>query len=149
MPLSAGKAPSSAVLDTNVVLDWLLFADPGVTALAAAVQTGTVCWLSCQRMRDELEHTLRRPELSRWRPDGHQLLNRFDGLARMLPTPPATTGLRCTDPQDQVFIDLALHTRATWLISHDRAVLKLRSRAAKSGLKILRPADWSPNPAPQ
>jgi predicted nucleic acid-binding protein len=50
----------SVVLDTNVVLDWLLFNDPSVAKLAAAVVGGRVRWLATAAMRDELTHVLGR-----------------------------------------------------------------------------------------
>jgi putative PIN family toxin of toxin-antitoxin system len=140
---TAASGPSSIVLDTNVVLDWLLFADSGMTALSLALQAGHVRWVACQRMRDEFEHTLRRPELARWQPDSERLLVRFDEHAVMVDGPASAPGLRCADATDQVFIDLAVHSKAAWLISHDRAVLRLRRRAAMMGLRISKPDGWS------
>ena len=55
----------------------------------------------------------------------------------------STAGLRCTDPDDQKFIDLALQTGASALLSRDRAVLKLARRAAVHGLPIESMAAWS------
>ena len=49
---------------------------------------------------------------------------------------------RCTDADDQKFIDLAIEHRARWLVSRDRAVLKLARRAAPLGLGIVTPARW-------
>ena len=117
MPLS--PVANGLVFDTNVVLDWLLFGDAGVAAVADAVQQGRLRWLACQRMRDEFEHTLLRPELARWQPDTRQLLARFDSHAQMLDAPRAPSRLLCSDPEDQVFIDFALETGAGWLLSHD------------------------------
>ena len=51
--------------------------------------------------------------------------------------------MRCTDPDDQTFIDLALSRGAQWLLSRDRAVLKLAKRARVLGLHILTPAAWA------
>lgn len=139
------RAPVAVVLDTNVVLDWLLFNDRGVSALAAALRSGRLRWLACARMRDEFERTLRRPELARWHPHGLRLLARFDNHAAMLAAPVSTPVLRCDDADDQVFVDLALENQARWLISHDRAVLRLRRRAAALGLLIAKPAHWLPS----
>ena len=52
--------------------------------------------------------------------------------------------LRCTDADDQMFIDLAVSHRARWLLSRDRAVLKLARRAAKQGVLIMPPEAWVP-----
>jgi len=57
--------------------------------------------------------------------------------------------MRCTDPDDQKFIDLAATSGAQWLISRDRAVLKLRKRAfALAQLRIVSPAEWRPTASP-
>ena len=49
---------------------------------------------------------------------------------------------RCDDPDDQVFIDLALAGEAQWLLSHDKAVLRLRRRMPPGGPRISRLDDW-------
>ena len=50
------------------------------------------------------------------------------------------TALACSDLGDQKFIDLAVCAGADALVSKDRALLALRRRAARSGLKIVSPA---------
>jgi predicted nucleic acid-binding protein len=147
---SAAQMPASdslpaLVLDTNAVLDWMLFRDPGMAACAAAIEAGAVRWLACPRAISELEATLRKPALARWNPDSEQVLTRTRSLASLCPDPmpgPAPA-LRCTDPDDQPFLDLALARRARWLLTHDRALLKLAGRSAMRGLLIARPVAWS------
>ncbi|MBA4178749.1 MAG: hypothetical protein C0505_19645 [Leptothrix sp. (in: Bacteria)] len=152
MPLSATPA---VVLDTNTVLDWLVFADDSVATVASAIQKGRLRWLACTGMRDELARTLGYRSLAKWNPDSEQSLATFDRLATLLPTPPvAPLHLRCSDPDDQVFLDLALAHRATWLLSHDRALLRLGKRAWRTGLCITQARHWpklptSPPPSAQ
>ncbi|MCW5609119.1 MAG: PIN domain-containing protein [Rubrivivax sp.] len=133
-----------AVLDTNTVLDWLLFRDPGAQALAEALASGALDWVACPAMRTELAQVLSRPALARWRPDAGQLLAAFDRHALLHADPPRlpAPALQPSDPDDQVFVDLALACGARWLLSKDRALLKLAGRARLRGLAILRPADW-------
>lgn len=133
-----------AVLDTNVVLDWLLFRDPGVQPLAEAVACGALRWAACPAMRTELAQVLARPALARWKPDAATLLAAFDrhALPHADPRPRPMPPLRPSDADDQVFVDLALACGARWLLSHDRGLLKLAGRARAHGLAILRPADW-------
>lgn len=137
------SAPAGAVLDTNVALDWLLFAEPATAPLGAAVESGTVIWFACAHMRNELERVLRYPALERWRPDATALLARFDRHARLLSQPPTDPLLRCADRDDQVFIDLSRAHHARWLITRDRALLHLARRAAPLGLSIVTPARWA------
>lgn len=135
--------PTAIVLDTNAALDWLVFADPGMQALAAAVQRGEVRWLACPGMRSELAHMLGHASLSRWHPDVAAALALFDRWACLLPPPPAAVHLRCSDPDDQVFVDLALAQKARWLVTHDRALLKLGRRLRLQGVQVLKPVQWS------
>ena len=134
----------AVVLDTNVALDWLLFNDGAMAALAGAIHSRSVHWVTCPRMRDEFERTLSYPSLLRWNPNCEHLLTSFDRESIMLATPtPRVTNPVCTDADDQVFIDLALAHGARWLVTRDRALLKLSRRACTLGLRIIRPVDWS------
>lgn len=138
-------APATAVLDTNVLLDWLVFRDPGVATLAAALQGRQLRWLACGRMRQELERLLVHRRLTRWAPEPGAALAAFDTLAELQPEPPpAAPGLHCSDADDQVFVDLAFAHGARWLLTHDRALLKLARRAARHGLVIAPPLRWAP-----
>ena len=133
----------TVVLDTNTVLDWLLFQDAGMLALAGAIQAGHIRWVACARMRDEFQRALGYANLAKWLPDSQRLLSAFDLWALDRPTPPPTPAAwRCSDADDQVFIDLALAESARWLITHDRAVLRLGKRARERGLLIVKPAAW-------
>jgi uncharacterized protein len=138
--------PPSVVLDTNAVLDWLLFDDPGMRAVAAAIGAGQVRWLACVRLREELVHTLQKPLLARRCKDSERLLSMHDRHTWPVPDPaqPAPPTLRCRDATDQVFLDLALAQGAKWLLTHDKALLVLRRRAATRGLVIQHPAEWVP-----
>lgn len=138
-----GTAPG-AVLDTNVVLDWLLFRDPAAMPLAHAIAAGQVVWLACAHMRCELDQVAGRPGLRQRGSEPASLLAAFDRHARLLPPPVADPLLRCADPDDQVFIDLSRAHRARWLVTRDRALLTLARRAAQVGLAIVAPQLWRP-----
>ncbi len=137
-----------AVLDTNVLLDLLVFRNPGVAALAQAVTAGRLRWLGCAEMRGELAHVLRHAPLGRFQADIERALTFADTYMQLtaLPTPLPTLRLRCSDPQDQMFVDLALHHRAAWLLTRDRALLKLARKAGLRGLRICPPERWAPAP---
>ena len=77
-----------------------------------------------------------------WNADLRALWSAWERLshsADLLPLAGAATRMRCTDPDDQKFIDLALGHRARWLVTRDRAVLKLARRARTLGLNIVTP----------
>lgn len=133
------------MLDTNVVLDWLVFRNPQCTPLVQAIEGGHLRWLVTEAMRDELAHVLSRGVVDAWTPNHDQLWESWRLLSESVPAPLITGDacrLRCTDSDDQKFIDLALGS-AQWLISRDRAVLKLARRAQRLGVRVTTPERWS------
>ena len=50
----------AAVLDSNAVLDWLLFGDPSMQPLGQAIRAGHCRWIVTPALRDELEHVMAR-----------------------------------------------------------------------------------------
>jgi putative PIN family toxin of toxin-antitoxin system len=135
---------SVVVIDTQALLDWLVFRDASAAPWSAAVQARHLRWRSCPRMRTELAYMLGHPRLSRWNPQSEQALAVFDRHAELVDDPVATQpALRCRDPDDQVFIDLALAQRAGWLLTRDKALLALARHARPLGTSILRPDAWA------
>jgi predicted nucleic acid-binding protein len=143
--------PIDVVLDTNVVLDWLVFRDPRVALLDLALRSATLRWCTCAPMLNELAHVLARPPLNT-RPVDHPALQiELDTWAHHVDAPgplPDRPGLQCRDRDDQIFIELALARRAPLLFSRDRALLALARKAARHGLRITTPERWQAEPAP-
>jgi predicted nucleic acid-binding protein len=146
MPEHTAPLPPLVVLDTNVVLDCFVFRDPACDALRTAMADGQIRWIATAAMRDELAHVLARGGLDRWQPDLLALWAHWDALCTTVnaPTPAGPAGaLRCTDPDDQKFIDLAAAARPRWLLSHDRAVLKLARALRALGTAVVTPSVWA------
>lgn len=144
-PAAARSAAPRLVLDTQVVMEWLVFRDPGIRALAEPIEAGHWVWIGSTAMRDELLHVLSRGVAARWSPDPASIAEVFARLCRMhepLAEEAALPLLKCRDKDDQKFIDLALAQRADALISRDGDVLALAKRARKHGLAILKPDQW-------
>ncbi len=143
------SALPAIVLDTNVVLDWLLFGDPSVAALAAAITQRRVRWVATALMRSEFAAVLRRGLAAARDVDPDAALAAWDTHVGHCGQPQALPGcvaLRCTDADDQMFLDLAHAAGARWLVSRDRAVLRLARRAAAYGIAIMAPEGWSARP---
>lgn len=143
-PLKSSAPWLPVVLDTNTVLDWQVFQDTRSPALWRALETGQLRWHATREMLAELAAVLGRPLGPRWDVRRERTLSE-DRLQRVVMAPPPTQRehrLRCTDPDDQKFLDLALHLPARWLITRDRALLKLKRQAAPRGLAILLPEQW-------
>ncbi len=141
----SGDTTPKVVLDTNTVLDWLVFADPGCIELSRRILQGQLVWHATQAMRDELAHVLPRPAFARWQPDIDRVLARFDQHAQVAATPGAAMAAQvptCKDPDDQKFIDLACAIGARWLFTRDRALLDLSRPARRMNVEVLKPGDW-------
>lgn len=127
------------VLDTNVLLDFWVFDDPVARALRDAVEGGRVIALRSGDTVDELTQVVMRATFDLATEDRFGILRQWDRLAtsveRIFPAP-----LACTDPHDQKFLDLAYTARADWLVTKDKALLKLARRARRDGLLIVAPA---------
>lgn len=143
-----GAQPPAVVIDTQVVMDWLVFREARVAPLSQAVMTGQLRWLVAPAMRDELLHVLGRGVAAAYAPDLDFIKAQFDAHACEVPAAaaqPLAGRLVCRDPDDQKFIDLALAASARWLVSRDKAVLALAKRARPRGLLILTPERWRPD----
>ena len=136
--------PSLVVLDTNVVLDLWLFADPRVAPLRAALQAGRAQALVTEATLAELSHVLQRPFAQAWATAVDTVLAGLGACSREVPPPPRQAPLppRCSDEDDQKFVDLAWGWPAAWLLSRDRAVLRLARAARSRGLRIGTPEAW-------
>jgi uncharacterized protein len=133
-----------AVIDTNVVLDWLVFGNADAQALAHHITGGKLRWLSTAAMRDELEHVLTRDTLVKWQPRREHVLRAWDQWSQPVTaqSPVAVHGLHCSDADDQKFVDLAVGTQSTWLFTRDRSLLQLTRRARGLGVEIVTPSAW-------
>lgn len=143
------------VLDTNVVLDWLVFRDPACHAVASAIEQRLVRWTAAAGMREEFDEVVNRGVGASRQPDRASIAQTWRRHAEMREIGTHTSTVhfasircRCSDPDDQPFIDLALQCGARWLLSRDRAVLHLAAEARRSGLEIITPARWSLPSAP-
>jgi len=127
------------VIDTNVLLDFWVFDDPAARALRAAVESGRVNALRSGDSVDEFTQVIMREKFELATEARFGILRDWDRLAtpveRVFAAP-----LACSDPHDQMFLDLAYSARADWLVTKDKALLKLARRARKDGLLIVPPA---------
>lgn len=139
----AGDRPD-AVLDTNVVLDWLVFRDPVVEGLAHDIEQARVRWLVTPSMQAELRRVLDYDDLVRRGAEAGGVLTVAARHWHVVDEPAggAPLHLRCSDPDDQMFIDLALARQVPWLVTRDKALLKLAARARQLGTTVMKPHRW-------
>lgn len=128
-----------AVIDTNVLLDFWVFDDPAARPLRAALESGRINALRSGDCVDELAQVIMREKFTLATEARFDILREWDRLA----TPVArvfAAPVACSDPHDQKFLDLAYTARADWLVTKDKALLKLARRARRDGLLIVAPA---------
>ncbi len=141
MPLpepAALPTPRVLVLDTNIALDLLVFEDPATAALREALASGQWQWLALPEMRAEFARVLEYPPVAAWRlrrgQTAQDALDAFDAASRPA-GPVARSPLRCRDPDDQPFVDLAI-AHAALLLSKDRDVLALKIALASRSVEV-------------
>jgi len=143
-PAKESRAPR-LVLDTNVVLDCLVFRDPGSRDLVEAIESKRLELLAHRLTLEELGRVLAYPQCRLDAAAQQEVQDRYlmlttlvdtpDGFSRQhLALPPEFP--RCRDHDDDLFLALAYHTQADALISKDRDILSLRKKAKKFGVAI-------------
>jgi uncharacterized protein len=139
------------VLDTNVVLDWLVFRDAAIERLRDAVEQRRVRIVTHAAAIDELRRVLAYPQCRLSDADREALLIRYRELteAAEMPADFALGNLllpegfpRCRDADDQHFLALAYHAKASGLLTKDRDLLRMRKRAARFGVTVVSPKDF-------
>lgn len=149
MTSAPADAPGAVdiVIDTNVWLDAIVFADAALTDITAALIAGRLRAHIDDYGRTEFARVIARLD-GKWRLDASaqaaamRLLEalsqpwRPDGVANISPSAPPLP--RCRDRDDQPFLLLACRCRATWLLSRDRDLLRLARRVID--FRIVTPA---------
>ncbi|MEO8104074.1 MAG: putative toxin-antitoxin system toxin component, PIN family [Betaproteobacteria bacterium] len=137
--------PLRLVLDTNVVIDWLVFDDPFMNPLRDGVRDARIVVLTHGPAISELQRVLAYRQLKLDAVRQQEVFARYRAQAQRHAMPPEFSlkqlmlpgGFpRCRDRDDEHFLALAHHARADALVSRDNAVFGLKARAAKFGMTI-------------
>lgn len=133
--------PLRLVLDTNVWLDWLVFSDAGLTLVQSLVNDGKAEIIIDADCDAELVRVLNYP-LQKWTLDAAAqaaCIRRFRSIARLVSATPVSGLPQCRDPDDQKFLILAAGTEARYLLTKDRALLKLAKARYRLPFHIVTP----------
>jgi putative PIN family toxin of toxin-antitoxin system len=134
------------VLDTNVWLDWLVFDDPSAAPVKAVIAEGRAEVIVDDAVTAELERVLAYPFGTRTLDAQQQAaaiarclqVARKDERGRMKDDLASLP--RCSDPDDQKFLELAAACGADFLLTRDEALLVLaRGRARPLPFRIVTP----------
>ena len=128
------------VIDTNVLLDLWVFDDVRARPLRAALEEHRACALRHGASVDEFTAVILRERFKLSTERRFEILRHWDRLAcdvpQVLPAP-----ILASDPDDQMFLDLAYSAAADCVVTRDKALLRLARRARRDGLRIAEPAD--------
>ena len=132
------------ILDTNIWLDWLVFDDPAVVPLKSARSDGAVRIAMNAACLEELGRVLAYPDFELDAATRNDLLTQVRNCTYRVDTGLPSPLPRCTDPDDQKFLELARDAKAEWLITKDKALLILaKERFSDAGFRIGTPEHWT------
>ncbi|MBI4997320.1 MAG: putative toxin-antitoxin system toxin component, PIN family [Rhodocyclales bacterium] len=117
------------VLDTNVLLSLFVFADSRYAPLRGRLDAGEWRALTDGRCLHEFRRVLTYPMFSL---DAAAQAAAYEAYARLAETVTAAVDPvvlpECEDPDDQKFLEVARDGKAQWLVTSDKALLKLARR---------------------
>jgi putative PIN family toxin of toxin-antitoxin system len=132
------------VLDTNVWLDWLVFDDPSVAPIKAAVAADQVEVFIDAPCEAELERALgydlgkRTIDVAACLAECRRVVRRIEKAA---PEAERAQLPVCRDRDDQKFMEAALAAGADFLVTKDRRLLDLARRSAR--FRIVPPEEFA------
>jgi putative PIN family toxin of toxin-antitoxin system len=148
--------PLRLVLDTNIWLDWLVFDDPVIATIKAAVASGRADIFIDAVCEQELVRVLASSLGKKTLDAASQTacLAECRRLAQLANTGERESGKAggrdcgrlpvCRDPNDQKFLELACDCRADFLVTKDLALLVLARRKIKRApFRIVTPQQFA------
>jgi putative PIN family toxin of toxin-antitoxin system len=141
-PVSLG-ALRRVVFDTNILLSLYVFADSRFAPLRVKIEIGEWQAITNEACFNEFRRVLGYPLFALSGEQQQSALNAYDASVKRIERSPqaATVSLpRCSDHDDQKFLELARDSGADWLVTADKALLRLARRDRLRGLfRILTP----------
>ncbi|MFZ6847284.1 putative toxin-antitoxin system toxin component, PIN family [Undibacterium sp. RuRC25W] len=128
--------PKRIIIDTNVCLDLFVFHDKRWNKLLAGLQNGELKAYTRPECRDEWLAVLKYPHLPVTPENVNDIKIQFDELIECI-SPEDKSHIKlpvCSDKDDQKFLEIARDIEAHFLITKDKALLKLAKRIRKLGL---------------
>ena len=125
------------VLDTNVILDLLVFKDPSTEPIRLLLDAKLVDAVRTPASMEELMDVIGRPVFKLSREDQETILKSWERSSRLLDNAVITQApFSCRDLDDQVFINMAYSLRPALLLSKDLRVLELQAIAQRHNVEI-------------
>lgn len=127
-----------AVFDTNVVISALVFRAGRLSWLLPAWRTGELIPVVSRATVGELLKVLGYPKFQLARDEIDELLADYLPFAEAWPGPVMSSGIPLADPDDAMFVDLALTAKVQLLVSGDG---HLGSMGKVANLRVVTPEE--------
>ena len=128
---------SNLILDTNVLLDILVFDDERAHPLRAALENSLFKAVATPKTIEEFVDVISRAQFNLSEEQQLAVLDQWKQWSSLVDDASLLTApWKCKDRDDQVFINLAFTLKPSTLISKDKQVLKIAKRAQKEGILI-------------
>lgn len=141
MSIDGSAAGITVVFDTNVLLSLYVFADTRYAPLRAKIESGVWQAVTDESCIAEFTRVLNYPMFKLNAAAQDRALAEYIRCVRKIelsePSKLLVALPRCTDADDQKFLELARDSKAKWLITSDRALLKLSRRLKQSGMFMI------------
>ncbi|MCX7154814.1 MAG: putative toxin-antitoxin system toxin component, PIN family [Rhodocyclales bacterium] len=142
-PVFPSASPRRVVFDTNVLVSLYVFDDSRFAPLRARIESGEWQAISNEACFEEFRRVLGYAMFALTEERQQAVLAAYGGFVTQFAGPPAgavATLPRCADRDDQKFLELARDSAADWLVTADKALLRLARRDRLRGLfRILTP----------
>lgn len=142
-PVFLASAPLRVVLDTNVLVSLYVFADSRFAPLRTKLESGAWQAITNEACFNEFRRVLAYPLFVLSDQEQRTALGAYAGfVSHFTESPPDIVAVlpRCADRDDQKFLELARDSSADWLVTADKALLRLARRDKLRGLfRILTP----------
>jgi putative PIN family toxin of toxin-antitoxin system len=118
------------VLDTNVLVSLYVFDDSRLAPLRLKIEHGEWLALTRQDCLDEFRRVLGYPIFALSEQRQEEMFASYLARTQRNETRPSYAAAlpRCSDRDDQKFLELARDAQAAWLVTADKALLKLARR---------------------
>lgn len=123
------------ILDTNVCLDLFVFNDPRWQKIVTALESRSIEAITSAECREEWLAVLHYSHLPVTQATRADFIKRFDlTITVESPVPMQTILPKCTDKDDQKFLEFARDAKLEILVTKDKALLKLARKTRALGL---------------
>lgn len=133
------------VIDTNILLDIVYFHDIHISQIKDDIEKKDLEFWTCPAIWEEFVDVMHRPYFFTTEDTFMTAQNWVLANCHFENDAIAKSNIKCQDPDDQIFIDLALLKAPCLLVSKDLEVLKLRHRLEAFGVTVFNPLDKMPS----